>query len=139
MTLEEEALQLSTELKVENPASQVTVQSIMSADLVGLRASDRVGRARDLILSIGIHALPVMDGNLVVGIVTSSDLVDDWPESELVGTIMSNSPVSINAAASLCEAAEAMLSGRMHHLLVESSGETVGILSSLDLLRAFCS
>lgn len=123
----------------ENSIVQRTVESLMSADLVAVRPNDRVGRARDLILSIGIHALPVMEENTVVGIVTSSDLVDDWPEDESVSAIMTKSPLSVDADASLQEAAEAMLNGRMHHLLVESSGETVGILSSLDLLRAFVS
>ncbi len=136
MTLEGSGQALSTGIMLENAVVQSTVQSLMSPDLIALQPSDRVRRSRDLILSIGIHALPVMDGNSVVGIVTSSDLVDNWPEDELVETIMTKSPVSVDAAASLQEAAEAMVDGRMHHLLVESDGETVGILSSLDLLRA---
>ncbi len=135
MTLEDLGRRLSTEAMSENRASQSTVQSLMSADLIAVRPGDRVGRARELILSIGIHALPVMEGNAVVGIVTSSDLVDDWPEDAAVSTIMTRSILSVDVEASLQEAAEAMLNGRTHHLLVESSGETVGILSSLDLLQ----
>ncbi len=139
MTLENLGLQMSTEPMSVNRASQSTVQSLMSADLIAVRPDDRVGRARDLVLSIGIHALPVMDGNAVVGIVTSSDLVDDWPEDVAVSTIMTRSILAVDVESSLQEAAEAMLNGRTHHLLVQSSGETVGILSSLDLLQVLVS
>lgn len=108
----------------------------MTEDLIAMRPSDRVGRARDLLTSLGFNALPVMDGNQVVGIVTSSDLVDDWPEDETVSTIMTESPYSISAEAGLREAADQMISRRIHHLMVEAEGEAIGILSSLDLLHA---
>lgn len=111
----------------------------MTADLLAVGPTDRVGRARDLILSININALPVMDGNNVIGIITSSDLVDDWPEEEMVGNIMTRSPLAIGPETSLQEASEFMLERHVHHLLVEQGSETIGILSSLDLLAAFVS
>ncbi len=113
-----------------------TVDELMTEDLIAVRPIDRVGRARDLLIALGIHALPVMNGNEVVGIVTTADLVDDWPEETPVSEIMSRTPFVIASAASLVEAAEEMLAHEVHHLLVTDGSETVGILSSLDLLRA---
>mgnify|MGYP002630084680 CR=1 FL=1 len=107
----------------------------MTPDLIAVGPSDRTGRARDLLMTLALHALPVMDGNDVVGIVTTSDLVDDWPDDEPVSTIMSTAPHTIAAEAGFREAVDVMIDRRIHHLLVESDGEVIGILSSLDLLH----
>ncbi len=88
-------------------------------------------------LSMGIHAVPVMEGNDVLGIVTSTDLIDDWPDDEPLTTVMSPVPTEIPNDASVREAAELMLADRVHHLLVTDEREVIGILSSLDLLEAF--
>lgn len=112
------------------------VGDLMTVDLIAVQPDDRVQRARDLLLSLGINALPVMDGNDVLGIVTSTDLIDDWPEEEFISTIMTAVPTSISVEASVAEAAETMVSNRVHHLMVDDDHEVVGILSSFDLLAA---
>jgi signal-transduction protein with cAMP-binding, CBS, and nucleotidyltransferase domain len=120
-----------------SPAPPRVVDDLMTVDLIAVRPSDRIGRARDLMLTVKVHALPVMEGNDVVGIVTSSDLVENWPDNDLVSTAMTSSPTVIDAEATLEEGASLMLERRIHHLLVEADGEVIGILTSLDLLRAF--
>lgn len=117
----------------ETPQS---VSDVMTADMVAVLPEDRVGRARDLMISVGIHAVPVMEGNDVVGIVTSTDLIDDWSDDEPLTTVSTPVPTSIHADASIREAAELMISERIHHLLVADDREVVGILSSFDLLDA---
>lgn len=109
----------------------------MTTDLIALGPDDRVGRARDLLICLGIHALPVIVDNEVLGIVTSADLVDDWPDDEVVSTIMTGSPFTIAAEAGFREAADQMITRRVHHLMVELDGDVIGILSSLDLLHVF--
>jgi CBS domain-containing protein len=120
----------------ETQAPPETVGDLMTVDLVALLPTDRVGRARDLLISIGIHALPVMEGNDVVGIVTSTDLVDDWEEDEPITTVMTPTPILISTEATIEEAADTMVANRTHHLLVSDDQEVVGILSSFDLLQA---
>lgn len=107
----------------------------MTEDLVSVLPDDRVERVRDIMLSFGIHAVLVMEGNDVLGIVTSTDLIDDWPEEEQVTTVMTPTPASISDQSSIREAAEIMLRLRTHHLLVSDEREVVGIVSSLDLLE----
>lgn len=124
---------------IEPSASPATVGDLMTPELLSLEPGDPISRARDLMLAFGINALPVMEDVMVVGIVTSSDLVDDWPDQDTVSTIMSTAPFSIRIDASLREAAEQMVQFRIHHLLVESDGLVAGILSSLDLLEALAS
>ena len=127
-------------VKTDGPSPPATVADLMTEDLLSILPHDRVGRARDVMLSAGVHAVLVMDGNDVQGIVTSTDLVDRWPDDESISTVMTSAPVSIGAHTPLREAARAMIIGRTHHLLVDDEvdgdSEVVGILSSLDLLEA---
>ena len=111
------------------------VEDLMTADLVVIRPNDQVGWARDLIMTLAIHALPVVDEDAVVGIVTTADLADDWRNDEPVRTVMTVSPLTVGVETSLHEAAELMIERRIHHLLVEEAGDMIGILSSLDLLQ----
>ena len=111
------------------------VNDLMTSDLLKVKPGDLVDHARDLLLTIGIHALPVMDGNEVVGIVTSADLTEGWNGDEPVSAVMTRAPVTIDLGATIGEAAETMIGSRIHHLLVTDDAEVVGILSSLDLLR----
>ncbi|MGF1599078.1 MAG: cyclic nucleotide-binding/CBS domain-containing protein [Acidimicrobiales bacterium] len=87
-------------------------------------------------LSVGIHALLVMEGNDVLGIVTSTDLIDNWPDDEPIATVMTPAPVAIRVEAAVREAVELMISKRIHHLLVTDDIEVIGILSTFDLLDA---
>lgn len=112
------------------------VADVMTYDLVVIKPDDRLERARDMLIAIGIHALPVMDDDDVVGIITSTDLIDDWPEHTPVADVMTPVPTSIAAEASIREAAEVMINHRIHHLLVCDGDEVIGILSSFDLLDA---
>lgn len=112
------------------------VEDLMTRDVITLAPGDPVDRARDLMLSMGIHGLPIVEDDRVVGIVTSHDLVDDWPREEALGGIMSRSVVTIEANASLAEAAELMKTELVHHLVVESDRHPVGLISTYDLLDA---
>jgi CBS domain-containing protein len=112
------------------------VEDLMTYDVITLGPSDPVDRARDLMLSMGIHGLPIVEDGAVVGIVTSHDLVDDWPPGDLLGSIMSRSVVTIEAAASLVEAAQLMKSELVHHLVVMEGRRPVGVISSYDMLDA---
>lgn len=115
------------------------VEDLMTHDVVTLASSDPVDRARDLMLSLGIHGLPIVDDRKVVGIVTSHDLVDDWPPGDPLGSIMSHSVVTIEAQASLVEAAQLMKTELVHHLVVVNDRRPVGVISTYDMLDALIS
>lgn len=120
----------------DNSNSARTVADLMTDDLITVGAEDSIDNARDLVLSLGIHALPVKEGDAVVGILTTSDLSDDWPGTELVGAVMTTPVCRISPEASIREAADEMLNNSVHHLIVESRGGSIGLLSTFDLLRA---
>ena len=112
-----------------------TVADLMTGDLLALRPVDTVARARQVLSSTGLHALPVIDGERTVGVVTLADC-NDRSEEEVVADVISRPPVTIDVGAGAAEAAALMRSELVHHLLVTDGGseETIGILSTFDLL-----
>ncbi|MEL7155412.1 MAG: CBS domain-containing protein [Actinomycetota bacterium] len=118
--------------------SAVLVEEVMTAAVITVDTQHPVGRARELMLGLRIHGLPVTDDDgAVVGIVTAADLVEEWPFGEPVETVMSRHVQTIEAEATAQEAATRMLADRIHHLVVTRDGVPVGLASSLDLLEAF--
>lgn len=117
-------------------AALLAVRDLMTDDLITVAPTDPVGRVRDLMVALGVHSIPVVETDEVVGIITTSDLVDDWPDDLKVIELMTFKPLAISAEASISEAAGQMIDAQIHHLLVEEDGLTVGLLSSLDLLKA---
>lgn len=115
-----------------------TVGDLMTGDLVALRPVDVVDRARQILTESGLHALPIIDGNETVGVVTLADCHRRSP-TDALADVISRPPVTIGVGASVADAAALMRTEHIHHLLVTDkvgrTPEVVGILSSLDLLK----
>jgi CBS domain-containing protein len=114
-----------------------TIAEVMTSDVRTARTNDIIGPIRDLMLDGKVHGVPVVDqdGGLA-GIVTSSDLVEEWAPEQGVTTVMRDEVETISASTSVAEAARTMLEHRIHHLVVVDDGRIVGLVSSFDLLRA---
>lgn len=99
-----------------------------------------MGRARRLLTESGLHALPIIDGQRTLGVVTLADC-HERSDDETLGDVISRPPVTIDAEASPADAASLMRAEYVHHLLVTEgpSSETIGILSSFDLLALLAS
>ncbi len=111
----------------------------MSDDPLSVHTADSVGRVRDLFAAFGIHAVPVMEDGRAVGMLTTADLADSWPDEVRVGNAMTSVPHRIGGDESVGSAARQMLERRVHHLIVDEPDGTIGILSSFDLLRVLAS
>jgi predicted transcriptional regulator len=84
-----------------------------------------------------INAIPIVsEAGQTVGMVTSHDLVDEWEGSTPLSACMTQSVVTIEASATVAEAAQVMRAELIHHLIVADSGQAVGVLSTFDLLDA---
>ncbi len=109
----------------------------MTFDVLTLLPTDTVDDARDRMLVGAINAIPIVaESGQAVGMVTSHDLVDDWEGSSLLSACMTHGVVTIDASASVVEAAQAMRAELIHHLVVTEDGQAVGVLSTFDLLDA---
>ncbi len=118
---------------------------IMTTDPITIGSADSVADARALFESRNIHHLPVVDDGKLAGIVSSADmlklfLVDERAEllaNARVRQIMEVCPVTLDARATLREAAEKLRIGSFHALLVIDEQRTlVGIVTSGDLIDA---
>ncbi len=111
------------------------VGDLMTGDLITLRPSDPVHRAQELLVGAGLHALPVLDerGD-AIGMVTSVEVGSEVLINEPVASVMVQPVVTIDVNASIAQAANLMRAEFIHHLVVTDGTDTVGILSTYDLL-----
>lgn len=54
----------------------LTVKDLMSTSVLTIEPDDTIGLAADIFLSNQLHALPIIDDGMLVGIITSHDLLD---------------------------------------------------------------
>lgn len=115
----------------------MTVAEIMNPKLLYIGDEDRLALARKHMVDFGVAAIPVLDDtHRPVGVVSLRDLAEDGGERRFapapgrsVATIKASEPVGA-AALRLAESHE-------HHLVVvDDKGVAVGMVSSLDFLRA---
>ncbi|MGB0680196.1 MAG: CBS domain-containing protein [Polyangiales bacterium] len=126
----------------------------MSADPVTVTPATPVAEAVGLLMDVDFRHLPVVEGDTLVGILSDRDLrglsaprlVDAQALEELraryespVSSLMTPDVVTIDPESEAAEAAALMLEHRLSAVpVVESqSGNLVGMLSYLDLLRAY--
>lgn len=123
--------------QIPNQAQTMVVADLMTGDLVTASGGDRVDDVRELILGSSLHAVPIVDerGN-AVGIVTLADLERAQHGYQEVVAIMTPTVVSLDMYASVSEAAALMRAEHVHHVIVSEGHQTVGMLSSFDLLKA---
>jgi CBS domain-containing protein len=113
-----------------------TVQEVMSDVVHTATTNDVVGPLRDLMLQQSVHSIPIVDAQgTLVGIVTSSDLVEEWAPEMGVQTVMSRNVETVTRHCSAVDAARTMIARRIHHLVVTERDAIVGVVSSFDLLK----
>jgi IMP dehydrogenase len=109
------------------------VSDIMTQDVVTIGILDTVESAVALMRRHYIDALPVVDGDAVVGLVTSRDLLG-VPAPTRVEEVMSREFTALSPEATISEAAEAMHKSGSGRLLVMLESRLLGILTRGDLL-----
>lgn len=133
-------------------APHLLVKDIMTPAPLTVQVTDRVSTAVDLMRAHQIRHLPVMQSDVMVGILTDRDLrwllgqhmhAQDREsvdlKADLVGDVMSSHPVTVPDNAPLAAAVDLLVERRIGGLPVVSaqSGRLVGICTYVDVLRAF--
>jgi CBS domain-containing protein len=114
----------------------VLVAHVMTSKLIFASQDHTVERARELMASKHIHALPVVgEGQAIKGIVTTADLARKLDDNTPVRKVMSGIVSMISATEPVSEAARLMREKKLHHLVVVDGKKAIGIVSSFDLLR----
>lgn len=150
------------------PANLV-VRDVMTTDVLSFRAADDVSEAMHALVDRGVDGAPVVaDDGAVVGVITTGDLIvkqsrlhfptvvailgasfeiksrhfDDDLEKALgskVDDVMSHPAITVEADATVEDAATIMHDERVSRLPVVDSGRLVGIVSRVDVLRGMLS
>jgi CBS domain-containing protein len=122
----------------------IAINRIMTTDPVTVRPDDSVARAKQLLESLDIHHLPVVEDGILVGILSSADLLKlnilqekaEALAAIRVSQIMEPDPVTLDIFADLIDVASALTNGSFHALpVVEADNVLVGIVTSSDLIN----
>ena len=128
-------------------------KDLMTTPVVTVRLDTPAKEAARLLASRGFTALPVVDDDTVLGIVTEADLIDGQilpdprsligddpppppaPRAHLVADAMTNDPVVVASTTDAVEVARVMLERHLRTLPVVDDGRLAGIVTRRDLLR----
>ncbi len=144
-------------LKQASSLRQKKVYEFMSAPVLRIFEGEHIAIAKKLMKDYKVFHLPVVDadGNLS-GIISTNDLAlkvkpvntkakresTFYPtrevsiESEPISSIMETNVKTISEAASLMDAVETMISGKMSSLIILRGGKPHGILTTRDLFSS---
>jgi CBS domain-containing protein len=124
---------------------------VMEKDLVTVSPELTLDRFEELLTLEDIGGAPVVDSNgALVGIASKTDIVralsEELSEREQdgfelgaemqVGDIMTTEIVTVTPGEDVRAVAQRMIDAHVHRVLVVEGTEVVGIITSLDLLRA---
>jgi len=117
------------------------VSQIMSSEVVAISPDKRVGQALQLMQKHNIRHLPVMQGETMVGWITSRDLREVLLASMLekitVADVMVKDPLTVTPETSLEEAARLIHDHKIGGLPVVEKDRLVGVITMLDIISAF--
>ena len=123
----------------------------MSTQLVTVHHGDPISKVRKLMQETGVHHIPVVSGDQLMGIISWSDILS-LSFSQALGAderavdamldhsmtleqVMKKDPVTLPHDGTVRQAAEVLASGGFHSLPVVSAGKLVGIVTSTDLIK----
>jgi acetoin utilization protein AcuB len=104
--------------------------------------NEAISIAQRLMRERGIHHLPVLDGERVVGILSERDilLVESFPgvnPTDLrVEEAMAPTPYQVTADAPLAEVVSTLLERRIGSAIVIENDRAIGVFTTVDALRA---
>jgi hypothetical protein len=114
------------------------VQNVMSKRLVSLSADMTVKEAANIIYSEYIRAAPVLDGDNLVGMLTSADIARCMAEGKpdvKISEATSRRPVLVGSEEDMLEAMERMRRSSIGRLVViDIHGKPIGMITRTDLL-----
>ncbi len=107
----------------------------MAPEVVTVQRHHTVEHARDLMQRNGFHALPVVDSDVTVaGILSSQDLTANLKGSTPIGGVMTSEVYIIPQYNDIHHTARLMRNHKIHHVVTQEK-KVVGVLSSFDLLK----
>lgn len=110
------------------------LREVMAKAVVVAAPDDTLGDVRRKMSSLDISAVPVVDRGALVGILTTDDLLTEYPATIPVSRVMRSPVRTLSPEADCLEAARLMREHACHHVVVTEGSGVAGLVSSLDLL-----
>ena len=112
------------------------VNDLMNGNVITVNPHDTVGHVRTLFSKNSINSLPVVNSEEeVVGIISTTDLVDHDKDGSPVSQVMTERVFKVSEYSDVSVAARMMRNHHIHHLAVTHEQKIVGIISAFDLLQ----
>lgn len=119
---------------------QLVAADLMSHDVIAVDPDMTVQELAAFLTDRQITGAPVIDpGGRLVGVVSETDIAEadlEQAGAQLVREIMTPTAYTVPHDTTASEVARTMVTGRIHRLLVTRQGRVVGILTTLDVLKA---
>ena len=117
-----------------------SVKDIMTKNVISISVDNSVLEAAEIMSSNQLGCLVIINRELPIGIVTERDIVrrvvaKKLPLDTKISEIMSQSLITVDADASLKEAARLMSSNKIRRLPVLKQNKLVGIVVASDFVR----
>jgi CBS domain-containing protein len=113
------------------------VKDVMSTNVESCSNQDSLSTVATRMQNSDIGALPVVENNKIVGMVTDRDMVirglTNGNVNDSIENVMTNNIITISPTSSLEEAAQVMSQHQIRRLPVVENGNLVGMLSLGDL------
>ena len=123
------------------PASRLHVSSVMVKDVISVPQTMQLDEVANIMLDNGIGSVPVMDGDIMVGIVSKADFVTLAVDGEYnkicTKDLMTKDIKTVSPTERLVHARRVSLDSKVGRLPVMDDDELVGMITSKDLMRAF--
>jgi CBS domain-containing protein len=125
------------------------VREVMTPHPRAVQLGDRISDVRSALADGRVHHLPVVDGKLLVGIISTTDLlefgfaprdshadVDAYLDEHFSIEQVMQTPVhSIPSNSTIRDAAQALATGSLHAVpVVKEDDELIGIVTSTDIV-----
>lgn len=127
------------------------VTKIATKTLITVNSDQKLSEVRDVLKQYEIHHVPVIEGEKLVGMISSTDIMsltfdaygtDERAQDAVLDhqfqltDVMQKDVETISEKASVRDAAELLAEGRFHSVpVVGEDGKLVGLVTSTDLIR----
>jgi CBS-domain-containing membrane protein len=137
--------------KGENMRHNESVSNIMSKQMLTVHAAQKVSEVYRLLTENPIHHVPVVNGNELVGLISSTDMMKlsldaygtpdsantEYLDSQFsIDKIMSTELITVKPDDPIRSVAKMLSTGTLHSLpVVNIDGKLVGIVTTTDLVN----
>jgi CBS domain-containing protein len=118
------------------------VSSLMSSDVISVLADDTITTVTEQLLRHGLSFMPVMDraGGVLLGVIDADDLLQFRqagrdPDQVQAWQACAFKPVAASPDTPVRDVARQMAERHIHHVIVTSNKNVLGVVSSLDIVR----